>query len=277
MAPAETLFDQVVFSGGGLRCFWQGGFMHVLRHRRRIHPARVCGVSGGALSVVSFVADRGPVLLDRMMRAFAEQDSNVDLDAVAEGERITPHQRIYQRVVREVIDAEAERAVAEGPVCQIMIARPPGRAPALTGTLMTLAYEAELHLRSSPHFCWPQAVGLGQERVDARMAAREGRLAELVIAAATIPPVFAVPHWDGRPVVDAGMCDQAPMPEPDAGRTLVILTRKYRSVPDVPGRVYVEPSEAVPVDKIDFTDPLKLRQTWDQGERDAELFLESMN
>ncbi len=35
----DTRFDQLVFSGGGTRCFWQGGFLHVLRQEIPIHPA----------------------------------------------------------------------------------------------------------------------------------------------------------------------------------------------------------------------------------------------
>lgn len=34
-----------------------------------------------------------------------------------------------------------------------------------------------------------------------------------------------------------------------------------------------ELSEDVPADKLDFTDPAKLRRTWEQGRRDGEAFL----
>ncbi len=104
-------------------------------------------------------------------------------------------------------------------------------------------------------------------------AAREGRLADLVRFAATIPPVFEPPRWNGRAGIDGGMADQAPMPEPNEGETLVLLTRPYERLPDIEGRVYVWPSEETPADKIDFTDPQKLRDTWALGEADAEKFL----
>ena len=82
-------------------------------------------------------------------------------------------------------------------------------------------------------------------------------------AAAVIPPVFEPPLWEERAVVDGGMADQAPMPEPDKGETLILLTREYKNIPDIPGRFYVHPSKETPADKIDFTDPGKLRKTWD--------------
>jgi hypothetical protein len=167
--------------------------------------------------------------------------------------------------------------VAEGPVLQILIAHPPDHDwDKLSGVAMTAAYEADLAVRSTPHLSWAQRAGLTTTRVDARKAAREGRLVDLICAAATIPPVFEPPLWDGKPMIDAGMADQAPMPEPDEGSTLVLLTRHYRNLPDVPGRRYVMPSKEVPADKIDFTDPDKLTRTWDLGEADAHEFIETL-
>lgn len=265
---------QLVFSGGGLRCFWQGGFMEVLGRHASIAPERIAGVSGGALSAACHVAGRERVLLDAMCEAFEEQDSNL-FDREAGG--ISPHQRIYCKVVSKVLDDEAARKVAEGPQLQILIAHPPaGGLPKISGVAATVAYEAELHLINSPHFSWAAKLGLEHGLVDARAAARDGRLVDLVCAAAVIPPIFEPPDWDGRPVVDGGMADQAPMPEPDEGETLVLLTRHYRRLPDVPGRRYVMPTDETPADKIDFTDPEKLRRTWDQGMRDGEAFCDEL-
>ena len=45
-------------------------------------------------------------------------------------------------------------------------------------------------------------------------------------------------------------------------------------MPSVEGRTYIEPSREVPADKIDFTDPAKIRRTWELGEADAHAFLD---
>ncbi len=267
-------FDQVVFSGGGTRCFWQGGFMNVVRDAVGLDPARITGVSGGALSAACFIADRGRDLLRIMARAFARQDRNFEWHAVADdGAGLTPHQRIYREVVAETLNEAAARDVAEGVSFQVLIGHPP-KGGKLSATAATLAYEAELHLVSSPHFNWAEKVGVTSSLVDARDAARAGRLVDLVCAAATIPPLFDLAEWDGQAVIDGGMVDQAPMPEPDRGRTLVLLTRGYRNVPDHPDRVYLAPSDEIPADKIDFTDPEMIRATWDRGEVDGAAFLE---
>ncbi len=265
--------QQIVFSGGGLRCFWQGGLMTRLEQARSFAPARVTGVSGGALAAAAWIAGVERRLLDTMCAAFEKRDHNLDLFA-ADEHGITPHQRLYCRVVDEVLDKDAARKVAEGPGLQILIAHPPETGmPRLTGTALAAAYEMELHSVGSPHFDWAEKMGLSAKLVDANQAARDGKLVDLVSAAAVIPPVFEPPLWDGRPVVDGGMADQAPMPDPDEGETMVLLTRAYSRLPEIENRTYLWPSKETPADKIDFTDPQKLRDTWALGERDAAAFL----
>ena len=267
-------FEQIVFSGGGVRCFWQGGFMSVLRQVRRSDPARVTGVSGGALAASSWLAGCERTLVENMTSAFDAAESNVNWNQF-EADGLTPHQRIYREVVRETLGGAASEAIAGGPVFQILIAHPPtARFGRLTGTLAAIAYEAEQKLRSSPRYRWPKRLGVTMSRVDARQAAREGRLVDLVCAAAVIPPLFELARWNGRPVIDGGVFDQAPMPEPNGGETLVLLTRRYRNLPQAASRHYVVPSEETDADKVDFTDPEKVKRTWRQGEDDARGYLD---
>ncbi len=273
---AKTYFDQIVFSGGGTRCMWQGGFMHVLEQAIPVQPARITGVSGGACTGCGFITHRGTRVRDIFIEKFAEHDRNLPLHEPFDGEPgNSPHQLIYRDVIRTCFDdEEAKRAIMEGPEFCILIARPPdGNWPTLSGAAMTIVYEADTIIRSNPHLKWAEAAGMRGELIDARQATRDGRLIDLICGAATIPPAFDPPIWDGEPAVDAGMVDQAPMPPNGEGTTLILLTKRFRDIPDLPGRTYVMPSEAVPADKIDFTDPQKLRDTWDLGEEDARRFL----
>lgn len=272
----ETFFDQLVFSGGGTRCMWQGGFMHVLQDHLPIHPARITGVSGGACSACGFMTHRGTRVRDSFIDHFAEHDRNIPLHEPFDGEPgRSPHQLIYRDIIEKCFgDEEARRTIAEGAELHVLLARPPDHDwKRLTGAAMTLVYVADTAIRSTPHLEWAQKMGLTEELVDANQAARDGQLLDLICAAATIPPAFDPPDWDGKPAIDAGMADQAPMPDGNGGRTLVLLTKTFRNRPDIPGRTYVQPSEEVPADKIDFTDPDKLRRTWDLGEEDARRFL----
>jgi hypothetical protein len=268
-------YQQLVLSGGGTRCFWQGGFLDVVRDPLGLEPERISGVSGGAMSAACFVSRRGQQMLEHMTQAFADNDHHVRWHDEAEGEGATPHQQIYRQVVGDTLTGEAERAVADGPAFEILIGRPPSHLlDRLSGMASAVVYEVELHLGRGPHFDWAERLGVAQERVDARQAARDGRLVDLVCAAAAIPPVFELPLWDGKPVIDGGVADQAPMPEPNRGDTLILLTRDdYGAIPDDPARSYLAPSQEVPADKIDFTDPGKVRRSWDIGAEDGRRFL----
>lgn len=273
MRHDQHRYDQLVFSGGGTRCFWQGGFLEIVREPLGLRPDRIAGVSGGALTGVGFIAGRGTKVLETMKSAFAAQDSNIPWNEPQGTAGLTLHQRVYRDVVEDVISTDVAADVANGPRYQILLGHPPGDGK-LSATAATLAYEAELHLINAPHFNWAERIGVTTTLVDANQAARDGRLADLVCAAATIPPLFDMPSWDDKPVIDGGMADQAPMPDPDRGRTLVLLTRQYRKLPDQADRHYVAPEQETPADKIDFTDPDKIQKTWDCGMVDGRLFLQ---
>ncbi|MFQ6547128.1 patatin-like phospholipase family protein [Aestuariibius sp. 2305UL40-4] len=275
MSEAALPYDQVVFSGGGIRCFWHGGWVTTVTEHHPLRPDRIIGVSGGALSAAAWIAGTERRLLDVMCDAFADEDANVSWHDLNKEDGLTPHQRVYCEVVETVIDAEAQERISGGPAFQVFLARPPDNL--LTDLLSWLggsAYELEKSFASRSQSQWSPRFGLKGEHVDARAAARDGRLAELVTIAATIPPVFRIQDWDGAPAIDGGMVDQSPMPEPDEGPTLVLLTRTYDDLPIAEARDFVEPSEPVVDHKIDFTEPAKLHQAWRLGENDAAAWLE---
>jgi hypothetical protein len=273
--PDHLRFQQLVFSGGGTRCFWHGGFLEVVGPAIHLRPDRIVGVSGGALSAAAFITGRAHRLQRVMIETFEKVDSNIDLNAIPEGDSLTPHQRIYSDIVSAVLDDDEARAkIADGPAFQVQIGHPPTETAPRASTIPLFSlYEAEKRIRDTPHLNWSQKAGLRAELVDARQAARDGKLCELICAAAVIPPVFKIAIWDGQQVIDSGMADKAPMPTPNHGRTLILLTDEFGNTPDHPDRLYVGPSRDTPADKIDFTDPGKLRRTWDLGLRDGEAFL----
>jgi predicted acylesterase/phospholipase RssA len=240
-----------------------------------LRPERISAVSGGALTGAGFITRRGKRVLDTMCAAFADLDSNIDPHEVTTDDGLSAHQRLYREIVADVFDATARREIADGPVFQVLIGHPPtGKLSKFTGTAATLAYEAELHAVGSPHFEWAETVGVTSTQVDARKAAKDGKLVDLICAAAVIPPLFDLAVWDGKPVIDGGMADQAPMPEPDKGSTLILLTRDYSAVPEVDGCTYISPSSETQADKVDFTDPAKIRRAWQQGEADGRKYLD---
>jgi hypothetical protein len=267
---------QLIFSGGGVRCFWQGGFMEVVREPLQLQPDRITGVSGGVLSAVCFIADCGPRCLEVMGSAFdRETEKSVTLKRILNG--TLPQGRIYREVVSELVDKQVSEAIAEGPQFQVPLARPPAWLPLRTGAyLAMLAYKIDQWTRSNPHMILPYKLGSRRLLVDARLAARNGQLVDLICAAATIPPAFEFMDWpegSHRKVMDAGTIDNVPRPEPDEGRSLILMTRHYRSLDTSPDNTHVEPSAPVPASKLDFTSRDKIERTWLLGARDGAEFL----
>ncbi|MWV28514.1 patatin-like phospholipase family protein [Aurantiacibacter rhizosphaerae] len=263
-------YQQVVFSGGGIRCFWHGGFLSEVGGFEDLRPERISTVSGGALSAATWIGGREDDLLAVMHEAFLQNDSNF----AAGKSNYTPHQEIYRDVVDVTMDREAIERVAAGPEYEVALSVPPEQvAPHLSAILYGVLYKLDQAVRSTPHLRIPRHAGLRELRVDARQAAREGHLVDLICAAATIPPVFDVPEWQDCRVLDGGMLDKAPLPTDSEGETLVLLTSRYRNCPDLPGRTYAQPSKEVAADKIDFTDASKVTRTWDQGVRDGKAWL----
>lgn len=267
-------FEQLVFSGGGTRCFWHGGFLEVVREPLELQPQRVTGVSGGALSAACFIAKRGRKLLQIMGDAFENTSNNVQLMGNGKGEGLTPHQEIYREVVEATLDDDAQQSVANGPQFQVLVAYPPStRLPKWSTLLIGMAYFLDIKIRSKPAVKFPQLLGLTSELVDARQAASEGKLVDLICNAAVIPPVFNLQGWNGKKVIDGAFACKAPMPTHDSGRTLILITRQFRNLPSDPRLNFVEVSEETPADKLDFTDRTKIEATWELGRNDGKNFL----
>ena len=123
---SDTLYDQVVFSGGGTRCMWQGGFMDVLRAEVPIMPKRVTGVSGGVCTGCGFLTHRGTRVRDTFIERFEQHDRNIPLHEPFDDETgNSPHQKIYREIVQDCFgDNEAHKAIAEGPEYHVLLARP---------------------------------------------------------------------------------------------------------------------------------------------------------
>jgi len=270
-------FDQAVFSGGGTRCFWFGGFLEAVREPLQLKPKRITGVSGGALAAACFIADRGRALLENMGDAFQNVDHNLDLAGDEPGRGLTPHQQVYRNVVEATINKEAEAKIADGPAFQVLLAHPPINRFAKASTFFLIsAYVLDLRIRANPFLKFTKWAGVSRELIDARQAARDGKLADLICNAAVIPPVFNLQGWNGKKVVDGGLACKAPLPVPDEGRTLIMLTRQFRNLPSHPRRVYVQVSKETPADKLDFTDQEAIQQTWDMGHSDGEAFVQTL-
>ncbi len=101
-------------------------------------------------------------------------------------------------------------------------------------------------------------------------------LVDLVIASSATPPFTSLGRFDGRRFIDGGVIDNVPafLAKDVAGikRNLVLLTRPYPQnvVGRQNSRLYIAPSERLPLSQWDFTRLDLLEETIARGERDAE-------
>ena len=240
-------------------------------------PKRVTGSSGGALSAAAFLADREDELFERFARALRRTEHNFTLSDLDDDAGRSAHQRVYDAIVTDVIDDAAQARIADGPTFQINVSTPGvDVAPTLRALLAGAIYQAEQAVAPTPRPRLSAQVGMKQRLIDARDAARQRLLPDLIRMAATVPPAFEADHWNDEPIFDGGMVDKAPLPDPDRGPTLILLTKRFRTLPDSDDDrlTYVQPQDDVlSGSKLDFTDPGLLQEAWDQGQRDGRAWL----
>ncbi|WP_179380232.1 patatin-like phospholipase family protein [Jannaschia marina] len=266
-------YDQLVFSGGGLRCFWHGGFLSEVTAAHPLRPARVTGSSGGALGAAAWIAGRAEHLRDVFRDALGRTDRNVTADDLDDEAGRTVHQRVYTEVIEATLDDAALARIADGPAFQVNVSTPGNcDLPTLRALVGGTIYQVEQLFAPTPRPRLSAIAGMEQRLIDGRAAARTGQLPGLVRMAATVPPAFRPGTWDGEPLYDGGMVDKAPLPDPDAGPTLVLLTKRFTALPDDDGGriTYVQPSETpLKGRKLDFTDPDLVKEAWTLGAKDG--------
>lgn len=277
MSPltAVTSFDAVVFAGGGCRCFWQAGFWVEAAPALGLTPRVVGSVSAGsafACAALAGVVDR--VLEEFIPRVRANAHNVYPTNALLGG-AIFPHAAIYRETILASLDAEGLARLHAGPEILVTVARPPARLGARATFLMALlAYQGD-RITRPVHARWGRRLGFTDEAVPVRSCRTPEEVADLILQSSCSPPATPLYRRDGHVVIDGGLVDNAPVHVVQPARhTLVMLTwhRPPGSLPQLPGRTYVQPSQPVPIDKWDYTSPERVLRTYDLGRRDGEAF-----
>ncbi len=281
------MFEQVVFSGGGNRCWWQAGFWDVVAPAVDLKPRLIAGVSAGAATACMLFATDSARTMAYYREALKHNRRNAywgNLLRRAEaadphGRRVFPHAAIYRRALTELLGgdhfANLKRAAPE---IRIVFSRlPRGLGPHAALAVGIVAYNLEKYWRRSLHPTFGRRLGFVPEVARVQDCDDIDDLVSLITASSCTPPFTPIEHRGGRPTLDGGMVDNVPVDAVDAGpSTLVLLTRRYPARADTfvhLGRVYVQPSTRVPVSAWDYTDPPAMQRTYDQGRRDGERFI----
>ena len=278
------MFDQVVFAGGGNRCWWQAGFWDVIRPELDLKPRIIAGISAGAATACMLYTNESRWVMRYYAEALRENTKNAYWGNLLRGQSVFPHYRIYRQALLDIF-ASRFTELQSAPEIRIGVSHLPrwlGARSAVAAGL--IAYNIEKYVRKTLHPTLGQALGFHPEFVKAQECASIDDLADLILQSSSTPPFTPILRRNGRPVLDGGMVDNVPVSALDAsaGLVLVMVTRLYprERMFVVPHgeqkRLYIQPSRKVPISSWDYTSPSQMQHAYDLGRADGEDFLERL-
>ncbi|AQG97408.1 Patatin [Burkholderia sp. KK1] len=278
------MFDQVVFAGGGNRCWWQAGFWDVIQPELNLKPRIIAGISAGAATACMLYTNESRWVMRYYAEALRENKRNAYWGNLLRGQSVFPHYRIYRQALLDIF-ADRFHDLAKAPEIRIGVSHLPrwlGARSAVAAGL--IAYNIEKYVRKTLHPTLGQALGFHPEFVKAQECASIDDLADLILQSSSTPPFTPILRRNGRPVLDGGMVDNVPVSALDAspGLVLVMVTRLYprERMFVVPHgeqrRIYIQPSRKVPISSWDYTSPSQMQHAYDLGRADGEDFLERL-
>ena len=274
--PDSPTFESVVLAGGGNRCFWHAGFWREVQGPLALAPRQIAAVSAAGAIACAITAGIGEEALRLFQTATRANPRNCYPRNFLGKDPVFPHARMYRKAVLDLFDAATLARVHAGPDIRVLLGRMPRWLGPRSGFLTaSAAYNFDKHVRRAVHPTTARAIGYRPEVVSVRECGTPETLADLILASSCSPPMTSSLTWKGRYVLDGGVVDNVPVCALDdaPGTTLVLLTRRYQALPDIPGRAYVQPSMRIPVDAWDYTNPEGIQSAYDLGRRDGEAFL----
>ena len=277
-ATGPAQFDQVVFAGGGNRCFWQAGFWSALAPALARPPAQVAAVSAGAAMACALFSGTFERGFARHKQAVGRNARNLYAHNLLKAQPVFPHGQMYRAALLSSLDAQALDRLHRGPDITILIARAPRWASARVALLLgAISLGVDALNGQAVNAASARRLGFSPWCRTVRDCHTAEELADLIIASSCVPPLTPQARHGGAALLDGGLVGNVPTAflgsgQPARGRTLVLLTRQFRKLPHVAGHTYVQPSAPIPVGTWDYTSPARLQAAFDLGSRDGDAF-----
>lgn len=268
-------FENLVFAGGGNRCFWQAGFWSVAAAALNLEPRGVVAVSAGsaiACALFSGTFDQG---FRGFKQAIAGNKRNLYLHNLLRKKPVFPHGPMYRCAILDSIDDHALARLHQGPEIRVLISCPPSWASRRVAMLLgAISFGVDTWGKGAVHTSMGRRIGFKPLYIAVRECATPAILADLIIASSCVPPLTPQARRNGIDLFDGGLVNNVPADavHHHGGETLVLLTRQFAKLPLVPGRTYVQPSQPIPVGAWDYTNDAAVQSTFDLGRRDGERF-----
>jgi len=273
-------YNNAVFAGGGSRCFWQLGFWDGanragLELNRTVRYA--ASTSAGCAIAVGAMLDRGAEALELFKAMTSRNPRNIHWRNLLPGNNgnLLPHIAMYREALESFLSPADLDTLADRQL-EFLMSIAPDFLPGALGPLAAFpVYGLEKHLTGAVHPSWTQKIGFTPLVKSNRDVREVADLVDIILGASCVPPVLPSPGVAGIRVLDGGLIDSVPasLAEGRAGTTLVLLSKRYKKpLPEVKGRVYVQPSAPIGIDKFDYANPVGLQQAYDLGVRDGQRF-----
>jgi predicted acylesterase/phospholipase RssA len=269
-------FENLVFPGGGNRCFWQAGFWVVLAKEFNLNPLRATAVSAGAAIACALFSGGFDQGFQRFKQAVADNESNFHLRDFLHKRPLFPHGTMYRNaILASINESTLQRLQADGPEISVIVSCPPGWAsPTMALMLGMIANGVETLFVDSVHSMVGRRLGFTAEFISVSQCDTPEALANLILASSCIPPLIPLVLRNGVALLDGGLSDNVPLDivSEKEGMTLVLLTRQFKKLPTLLSLVYVQKYQPVPASFANYADEKALQSSFDLGRSDAESF-----
>lgn len=270
-------FETVIFAGGGNRCFWQSGFWLALEGALERPPARLLGVSAGAMVACCAGAGLAERFLEHSCAMFDATARNFDLLELLRCRNPFPHPRLVREGFDAIFDSAALARLRGGtPVHVLASILPLGVPASVSSVAAQLAWVMERQVGRTLHGDWGTRIGFRPHWQAATRCETPAALRDLLLASSAIPPAFGVQRLQGERMMDGGFVGNAliEFDGTELGRRLVLVTRDDWDMPvERADLLYVRPSRPVPVSKLDATSGARVQATFELGLEDGARFV----
>jgi hypothetical protein len=273
-------FENIIFAGGGNRCWWQAGLVEQLSTHSCWQVKQFVGVSAGAGIATALAANRIAESLDACVQRFRRNLRNMEWGQLLRGKRPFVLPGMYREWTKSFLTESSFEAIKKsGIALNIAITRPIKGLPLPLSALIALGlYSSKKFLFKKYHSAVPHALGFRSEHVDLARCGTLDEAHQLLAASAAAVPITPVVTWAGRPALDGGFYDSIPLPKAAFKRsnTLVLLTRyrpKQPHIFEIDGCTYIQPSTAINVVNFDCTNAENVNLAYAHGIADARAIL----